>query len=68
MRSRHKGVVDDCAICFNRITACCMANGLRDVVYQYLEKVRLSFLSTYEYSLPLQIFLLTFIFGNIIKK
>ncbi|EJD76091.1 hypothetical protein LOAG_16899 [Loa loa] len=38
MRSRHKGVVGDCAICFSRIIACCMMNGLRDVVCQYLEK------------------------------
>ncbi|VDK88366.1 unnamed protein product [Onchocerca ochengi] len=40
MRSRHKGVVDDCAICFSRITACCMANDLRDVVWQYFEKTK----------------------------
>ncbi|VDM08058.1 unnamed protein product [Wuchereria bancrofti] len=40
MRSRHKGVIDDCAICFSRITACCMTNGLRDVIYQYFEKTK----------------------------
>ncbi|MCP9258788.1 hypothetical protein DINM_001371 [Dirofilaria immitis] len=38
MRSRHKAVVDDCAICFSRITACCVKNGLLDVVEQYVEK------------------------------
>ncbi|VDK72564.1 unnamed protein product [Litomosoides sigmodontis] len=40
MRSRHKGVVDDCSICFSRITACCVANHLHDVAYQYLEKTK----------------------------
>ncbi|KAK6100477.1 hypothetical protein QQG55_0815 [Brugia pahangi] len=43
MRNRHKGVVDDCAVCFSRITACCMTNGLRDVIYQYLEKTKTLF-------------------------
>uniref|UniRef100_A0A0R3RUA3 DUF2428 domain-containing protein n=1 Tax=Elaeophora elaphi TaxID=1147741 RepID=A0A0R3RUA3_9BILA len=40
MRSRHKGVIDDCTICFNKITTCCVANGLLDVAYQYLEKTK----------------------------
>ncbi|KAL4002068.1 hypothetical protein ACH3XW_1940 [Acanthocheilonema viteae] len=40
MRSRHKGVINDCIICFSRITACCMVNDLHDIVYQYLEKTK----------------------------
>uniref|UniRef100_A0A915PYU0 Uncharacterized protein n=1 Tax=Setaria digitata TaxID=48799 RepID=A0A915PYU0_9BILA len=46
MRSRHKGVVDDCAICFSRITTCCIANDLLDVVRQYFEKTKGLFMDT----------------------
>ncbi|CAG9531745.1 unnamed protein product [Cercopithifilaria johnstoni] len=40
MQSHHKGVVNDCSTCFNRITACCMVNDFGDVAYQYLEKTK----------------------------
>ncbi|VDM95114.1 unnamed protein product [Thelazia callipaeda] len=44
MRSRHKGVIDDCAIYFSRITNCCIKNNMFNLVHQYFSKTRELFL------------------------
>ncbi|VDK58791.1 unnamed protein product, partial [Gongylonema pulchrum] len=38
VRSRHKAVLDSCAICFGKMTAYCVTNDFSDLVYLYLEK------------------------------
>lgn len=45
IRSRHKGVLDDCAVCFSKMTAYCLANCLGDIVHIYLQKVRYFFVN-----------------------
>ncbi|VDN41304.1 unnamed protein product [Gongylonema pulchrum] len=46
VRSRHKAVLDSCAICFGKMTAYCVTNDFSDLVYLYLEKINCQMLAT----------------------